>query len=197
MRNMDISNGEGIGAALFVQGCNHRCKGCFNSDTWDFSGGNEWTQEVKDEFLKLIDKPHIKRVSILGGCPLADENVEDVFELIKDIKRLYPTKKIWLYTGYTWEETMSYESELKHAKDTLEQNSNQRYYRIYKDSMFTYKPDSYTLRKEIISLCDILVDGRYIDELRDLTLKFRGSSNQRLIDVKKSLEQNEVVLWSK
>ena len=174
IRNMDISNGEGVGVALFVQGCHFHCKGCFNSDTWDFNGGKEWTQEVKDEFLKLIDKPHIKRVSILGGEPLADENVRKIYLLTKEIKTLFPDKKIWLYSGFEYEKIMNIDFET-----------------------FVNGTQADDYRKAILQEnVNVLVDGRYIDELRDLTLKFRGSSNQRLIDIKKSLEQNKVVLWS-
>lgn len=172
--NEDFNNGEGIGVSLFVQGCRFKCKGCFNSEAWDFNGGKEWTKEVKNEFLKLIDKPYITRVSILGGEPLADENVRKIYLLTQEIKTLFPDKKIWLYSGFTYEEIMNVDFDVW-VKQT--------------------QADDY--RKAIIQKnIDILVDGKYIDELRDLTLKFRGSSNQRLIDVQKSLEQNKIVLWS-
>ena len=109
IREMDISNGEGIGVALFVQGCHFHCPNCFNSETWDFHGGKEWTDEIADKFLDLADKPHIKRISILGGEPLAEENVGAVWELLNKIRsRFGNSKKIWLYTGYTWEELLSY-----------------------------------------------------------------------------------------
>ena len=162
IRKMDISNGEGVGVALFVQGCSFHCKGCFNSVAWDFNGGKEWTEEVKNEFLKLASKTYVTRISILGGCPLAIENREDVFELVKEIRDLYPDKKIWLYTGYTWEE------------------------------IFT----SFDCRQKIVELCDVLVDGQFEEDKKDLTLKFRGSKNQRLIDVQASLKNGEVTLWT-
>ena len=176
IRNMDVSNGDGIGVALFVQGCQFHCKNCFNSETWGFNNGKEWTKEIKDKFLKLIDKSYIKRVSILGGSPLVDENIEDIIKLVKDIKRLYPDKKIWLYTGYTFETIMN---------------------QVVTDDFNPLRTHYINCRREVLNYIDILVDGQYVDELRDLSLKFRGSSNQRLIDVKKSLEKNEVVLWSK
>lgn len=160
IRNMDISNGEGIGVSLFVQGCRFRCKNCFNSETWDFNGGKEWTKEIENKFFELVDRPYIKRVSILGGEPLDKENAECIFNLIKELKFRFPNKNIWLYTGFEFENAIN--------------NS---------------------LRKRIIELCDILVDGRYIDELKDLTLEFRGSSNQNVIDLKQTLKENKIILY--
>ena len=165
MRNLDISNGENIGVSLFVQGCHFHCNNCFNSETWDFEGGYSWTEKSIKDFLNLVNRSYIKRVSILGGEPLTSRNVEEIFHLISTIRKLFPTKTIWLYTGFTWEQIMN------------PTNSDD------------------ILRKEIVSQCDVVVDGEYIDELRDITLKWRGSSNQRVIDVKKSIEKGEVVLW--
>ena len=152
IRDLDISNGNDIGVALFTQGCHFHCKNCFNKSTWDFEGGKEFTKETCDKFMKLVNRPFIKRVSILGGEPLAKENVDDVCNILKQIKN----KTIWVYTGYTFE---------------------------------TVKND------DIMKYIDYLVDGQYIDELRDLRLKFRGSSNQRIIDVQKSLKENKVILY--
>ena len=174
IRNMDISNGENLGVSLFVQGCRFQCKNCFNKETWDFNGGKEWTEEIENKFFKLVDRPYIKRVSILGGEPLANENVSDVFNLIKKLKVKFPNKSIWLYTGYTW---------------------NQIFYPITTDDFNPERDKLLDCRKRAVEMCDILVDGRYIDELRDLTLKFRGSKNQRLIDVKESFKQGKVILW--
>lgn len=174
IRSMDISNGEGVGIALFVQGCHFHCKNCFNQDTWDFNGGKEWTRKTKNEFLELIEKPYIKRVSFLGGECLADENLEGVYDLIKSIKKIHPEKMLWMYTGYTWETIF-------HPVTTG--NINFERDRLIK------------LRQDIISMCNVLIDGRYVDELRDMNLEFRGSSNQRIIDVKKSLESGEIILW--
>lgn len=168
IRKMDISNGEGIGVALFVQGCHFHCKNCFNPDTWDFSGGKEWTSQTQEEFLHLTLQPYITRISILGGEPLAEENVEDLLELISTIRTLDPVKPIWIYTGYTWEE-------LKPETD---------------DSDGVNKK-----RAAIIQQCNILVDGRYIDDQRDLTLKWRGSRNQRVIDIQSSLLEDKIVLY--
>lgn len=146
----EVCNGKGAGVSLFVQGCRFHCKGCFNSDAWDFDGGKEWTNEVEDKFFDLIDKPYIKRISILGGEPLAEENLTRLYYLISSIKETYPNKKIWLYTGYTLEEL---------NKENIYRNDD---------------------RQLILKKCDVLVDGRFIESLRDITLQFRGSSNQNI-----------------
>lgn len=104
IRSLDLSNGEGVGVALFVQGCHFHCENCFNPETWDFDGGKEWTEEVKNKFLELANKSYIKRISILGGEPLAKENLDDVLDLVNEFRLSKSEKSIWLYTGYTWEE---------------------------------------------------------------------------------------------
>ena len=161
IRSLDVTNGEGVGVSLFTQGCHFKCKNCFNPKTWDFNGGKEWTEDVEEQFLELINKPHIKRVSILGGEPLANENQYDIFLLCSKINNKFPNKKIWIYSGYTYEEIMQSRE-----------------------------------RSKPLLCADVLVDGRYIEEQRDITLQFRGSRNQRLIDVKKTLEQNQIVLYN-
>lgn len=176
IRSMDISNGEGVGVSLFVQGCPFHCKNCFNSDTWDFNGGKEWTEEIKDKFMKLIDRPYIKRVSFLGGECLAEQNLDEVLKLVKEIRTSFSEKTIWLYSGYNF--------------DLLNSNYNE-----YKYTSFAANADEWLTRWEIISLCNIVVDGEYIDEQRDITKKWAGSKNQRVIDVKQSLAQNKVVLY--
>ena len=172
MRNLDISNGEGVGVSLFVQGCPFHCFGCFNSDTWDFNGGKEWTEETKNKFLKLIDRPYIKRVSFLGGECLAEQNLNEILSLIQEIRISYPEKTIWLYTGYSYQKIFRGESSC-----------------ISQEGLNNFK------RREIIKLCDVVVDGEYIDEQKDLTLKWKGSKNQHVIDVKQSLTQNKMVLY--
>lgn len=175
IRSMDISNGEGVGVSLFVQGCPFQCKNCFNSDTWDFNGGKEWTEEIKDKFMKLIDRPYIKRVSFLGGECLAEQNLDEVLKLIQEIRISFPEKTIWLYTGYTWEQLVYSRMPSGVGKEKEFLNWNRR--------------------NEIISNIDICIDGEYVDNLKDLTLKWMGSKNQRVIDVKQSLAQNKVVLY--
>lgn len=178
MRNLDISNGEGVGVSLFVQGCPFHCKNCFNSETWDFNGGKEWTEKTKNKFMELIDRPYIKRVSFLGGECLAEQNLDGVLDLIKEIRISFPEKSIWLYTGFEWNSLMA-----KICQSTFPDKDSERIIEIHKK------------RQEIISLCNIVVDGEYIDEQKDLTLKWRGSKNQRVIDVKETLKQGKVVLY--
>lgn len=168
----DICNGISNGMSLFVSGCPFHCKGCFNPEAWDYNYGKEWTPEIENKFLKLIGRSYIKRVSFLGGSPLCNKNVQDILSLIKRIRAEYPDKLIWVYTGYTWEGITN---------------------PISLDSMEYTIPQQY--RKEILNYIDILVDGRFEEDKKDHSLAFRGSSNQRIIDVKKSLERKEVVLW--
>ena len=179
IRSMDISNGEGVGVSLFVQGCPFHCKNCFNSDTWDFNDGKEWTEEIKDRFMKLIDRPYIKRVSFLGGECLAEQNLDEVLKLVKEIRISFPEKTIWLYTGFCWNDIMC------------------SFAGLQADCVVLDKKDieAWEKRKKIISNVDVLVDGEYIDEQKDLSLKFKGSKNQRVIDVKQSLAQNKMVLY--
>ena len=209
IRNLDISNGEGVGVSLFVQGCDRHCFNCFNSETWDFNGGKEWTEETKNKFMELIDRPYIGRISILGGEPLAEQNLDDVLSLIKKIREKYPIsqnpnsenigkarvledenskeirisfpeKTIWLYTGFRWNYIMNYKPVETDGFDYIEES--------YNDGLMEK-------RKQIISLCNIVVDGEYIDEQKDISLKFRGSKNQHVIDVNQSLAQNKIVLY--
>lgn len=158
IRSMDISNGSGIGVAAFVQGCHIHCTGCFNQETWDFNGGKEWTEEIENKFLDMVNKPYITRVSILGGEPLAVENCKDVYNLCKRIKQEFPNKKIWIYTGYTYEDL----------------SDNQ------------LKP---------VYISDVLVDGSYVESQKDMTLHYKGSKNQRVINIPETLKQNKVVLY--
>lgn len=179
IREMDISNGEGVGVALFVQGCHFHCYNCFNPDTWDFNGGKEWTQDTEDKLIELANKPYIKRLSILGGEPLADENLDGVLHLVDRFRLSFPNKSIWIYSGYTWKECQPFSEE-----------------GLLKGSKFAPKLQKILQKRyEIISKCDVMVDGRYIDSQRDVTLKWRGSSNQNVIDVKQSLSQNKMILF--
>ncbi len=143
IRSLDVSNGESVGVSLFVQGCRlPHCKNCFNPETWDFNGGKEWTEEVENKFLKLVARPYIKRISLLGGECLVQENIKEVTNLAKKCKQLFPNKKIWLWSGYDFQE--------------------------------------YICHLEIIEYLDYIVDGKFIEELKDNSLLFRGSSNQKI-----------------
>ena len=193
IRELDISNGEGVGVALFVQGCHFHCYNCFNTETWDFNGGKEWTEETKNKFIKLIDRPYINRISILGGEPLAERNIDEVLSLIKEIRISYPKKSIWLYTGY--HVFINYPESHRQHKVILSTRPNASTNIIYDDELFFKKKEEDRKRSDIISLCNVLVDGRYIDEQRDLTLAYRGSKNQRVIDVQKTLAQNKIILY--
>lgn len=163
----EVCNGEGIGTSLFVQGCDFYCEGCFNSSAWDFNGGYIWNEDVKQLFFTFIDKPHIKRISILGGEPLHNKNVKAVYDLCKELKNKYKDKQIWVYTGYTFENIIT-----NHESD---------------------EEDIY--RRNILYLADIIVDGRFEQNKKDLTLAFRGSSNQRIIDTHETVKQGKIILY--
>lgn len=169
----DICNGTQVGMSLFVSGCPFHCKECFNSEIWDYNAGKDWTPEIEDKFLDLVGRDYIHRVTFVGGSPMCDENVRDVYYLIRRIREMYPDKKIWVYTGYTFEE-------------------------IYKpefwQSLYIMEPDPDDYRNAILKYIDVLVDGRYECDKRDLSLGFVGSSNQRIIDIPKTLEQGEICL---
>ena len=158
IREMDVTNGSGIGVALFTQGCPYHCKNCFNPETWDFDKGTDWTKETENRIIELLKPEYITRLTILGGEPLIERNIEPLTALLKRVKSVYPDKQVWLYTGGDFE--------------VLE-----------------------GLYEEIFRYIDILIDGRYIDDLRDYKLKWRGSSNQRIIDVQKSLKEGEIILY--
>ena len=170
----EVNNGEGVGCSLFVQGCHFHCKNCFNQEAWDFSGGEEWTKKTWDKLIKIIKKPYIKRFSVLGGEPLANENLEMVFLITYHIKQLYPEIQIWLYTGYTLE-------------DIFNPTKNDTVYDVINNIQ----------RQYLLENIDVLIDGQYVDELRDLSLPFRGSSNQRLIDMQKTIQSGKIVLIDK
>lgn len=163
-----ISNGPGVRVVLWVSGCNCNCEGCHNPEAWDFNSGNHFDEEAKQELFQALDKSYIQGITFSGGHPLENENVGDVYLLIKEIKEKFSTKDIWLYTGYTWEQIFP-----EVSLDIFNINN------VY--------------RKEAVTMCDVVVDGPYIEEQRDITLKFRGSSNQRLIDVKETIKQNKIV----
>lgn len=159
-----ISNGTGVRVVLWCAGCTRRCQNCFNPETWDFDAGKYFDNDAKKYLFEQLSKPYIKGITFSGGHPLEPQNVKDVYKLIMEIKSTFPNKDIWLYTGLTL---------------------NIDDFKISKN----YSP----IINEVLIQCDVVVDGPYIEDQRDLTLAFRGSKNQRLIDVKETLKQNKIV----
>ena len=168
IRSMDVSNGEGVGVALFVQGCPHCCKNCFNPETWSFDYGNLFDENVEKEIIEALDKSYINGLSILGGEPFEPENQHALADFTEKVKDVFPEKSIWCYTGCVIED-------LQDPKSTY----------------FT----PYTAK--LLSNIDILVDGPFVEALKDISLKFRGSSNQRVIDMNKSAHYGKIILWCK
>lgn len=161
----DIANGTGIRLSLFVSGCTNHCKGCFQPQTWDFNYGEEYTEDTQEDILKEVSKPYYSGLSILGGEPFEPCNQAVLIDLIRKFKEQNPNKTIWMYTGFTYD------------KDLVPGGCR-------------YTP----VTDEILDSIDILVDGRFVEELKDITLKFRGSKNQRIIDMKKSRRSGKVEL---
>lgn len=172
----DMLNGDGLRVVLWLSGCSHHCYNCQNSQTWEPNSGVLFDENSKIELFNELEKDYISGLTLTGGDPLYENNLEDVLSLIEEIRVSLPEKSIWIYTGYTWEELFS----TSYSKDFICTTTTDRN-AIY--------------RQQIIKNVDVLVDGRYIDSQRDITLKWRGSSNQRVIDVQKSLEKGEVILW--
>ena len=162
IKKFDIANGPGIRVSLFVSGCRHRCKNCFNQEAWDFNYGKPMTDEVIEEILEASGGSHISGLSLLGGEPFEKENREALVSLTQKFREMYPEKDIWCYTGFVLD------TELLKSEDS--------------DIL------------ELLQNIDVLVDGRYVEELRSPSLLFRGSSNQRIIDVPKTLSEGKVVL---
>ncbi len=164
IKKYDIANGLGVRVSLFVSGCTHRCRNCFNAVAWDFAYGQPFTKEVEEEIIISLNSPVVQGLSLLGGEPLEPQNQYGILDLLRRIKRELPDKDIWCYTGYTLE------TDLWTGKAHIE------------------------ITDEILSMIDVLVDGKFVEELKNITLKFRGSSNQRVIDLKKTLINKKVIL---
>ena len=164
----DCANWEGFRTTLFVSGCNHHCKNCFNREAWDFNYGKEFTEDEQNEIIEDLKPEYITGLSLLGGEPFERTNQEGLVPLIKKVKEKYPNKKIWCYTGFTFDNQIIGEMIKKEGRKTT---------------------------KEMLENIDYIVDGKFVEELKDPKLRFRGSSNQRIIDVKKSLRENRIVNW--
>ena len=163
IKNCDIANGPGVRVSLFVSGCTHRCPGCFNEIAWDFDYGDPFTQETVDAILTMLKPDYIQGLTLLGGEPFEPQNQGAVVELLRQVKKAYPQKSIWAFSGYLFE----------------------------KDILSGRLGDT----AEYLSYLDVLVDGPFIEAKKNLSLRFRGSENQRLIDVPASLARGETVLW--
>ena len=166
IKDFDIANGPGIRISLFVSGCTHHCKGCFNRDAWDFDYGQPFTHETIEQIVQMMKPAYIKGLTLLGGEPFEPQNQGPIVELLRRIKEEYPNKSIWAFSGYLFD------------KDIL-----------------SGRLGNWEITKEYLSYLDVLVDGPFVEAEKDLMLRFRGSSNQRLIDVPKSLASGNVVLW--
>lgn len=166
IKNCDIANGPGVRVSLFVSGCTHHCKGCFNEVAWDFDYGESFTQQTVDEILQMLRPGYIRGITLLGGEPFEPQNQPALVELLRQIKAAYPEKTIWAFSGYLFD------------KDIL-----------------PGKLGDPAVTKKFLSYLDVLVDGPFIEAKKNLSLRFRGSSNQRIIDVPASLQKGEIVLW--
>ena len=168
IKKFDIANGEGIRVTLFVSGCRNRCKGCFQPETWSFTYGSLFDRSAADELMAALDNPSVRGLTVLGGEPMEPENQEGLLPLLKEVKSRYPEKNIWLYTGNLYEEL------------TGEMGAHEKHLPI---------------TEELLSLVDILVDGRYEESRHRLGLRFRGSENQRIIDMQKTRAEGRIVIW--
>lgn len=181
----DVCNGEGLRVVLWLSGCSHKCKGCQNLQTWDANSGIPFDESAKEEIFRELDKDYISGLTLTGGDPLFESNLDDVLDLVTEVNERYNTlqdtneiclssthKSIWLYSGYTWEQL--FEDDDFDIKGVICENQT---------------------RRAIVLSSDVFVDGRYIDSQKDLSLKWRGSKNQRVIDTQKSLQQGKVILW--
>lgn len=164
----DIANGPGVRVSLFVSGCTHRCKGCFNEIAWDFGYGSPFNDVVRGRIIAACEPYYISGLSLLGGEPMEARNQEAVLLLLREFRKKLPQKNVWCYSGYTYEELTDVSNSRCHNHVT----------------------------NELLSLIDVLVDGEFMEDKKDISLKFRGSSNQRLIDLNKTRKAGKVVLWT-
>lgn len=166
IKKNDIANGPGVRVSLFVSGCRHHCKNCFNKEAWDFGYGQPFTEETEKSILKALDNSFVEGLSLLGGEPFEPENQKGLISLCKKVRERYPEKSIWCYTGFLFENIL--EGKVGDKETAI----------------------------ELLSYIDVLVDGRFVEELKDLSLIFRGSSNQRILDVQRSVSSGEPIWLS-
>lgn len=166
IKDCDIANGPGIRVSLFVSGCTHHCKGCFNKEAWDFDYGEPFTQSTIDQILQMLKPNYIKGITLLGGEPFEPQNQGPIVELLRQIKMQFPEKSIWAFSGY-----------------------------LFDRDILSGKLGDWEITKEYLSYLDVLVDGPFVEAKKNLSLRFRGSENQRIIDVPASLSSGQIVLW--
>lgn len=166
IKNYDIADGEGVRVTLFCSGCTNRCEGCFQPETWDFCYGKEYTKETEDQLIQMLTNLNIQGLTLLGGDPFEPSNQRTLITLLRRVKQELPTKDVWAYTGFVYEQ------------DLLE---GQRKYTEVTDEMLSY--------------IDVLVDGPFVIDQKDISLYFRGSTNQRVIDMPKTLKSGNVVIY--
>lgn len=167
IKYFDIANGEGVRTSLFVSGCRHHCPECFNSEAWSFDYGKPFDESVEEKIISSLSPSYIAGLSLLGGEPMEEENQKALLPFLSKVRERCPDKNIWIYSGFTFEEILG----------------------KVKSRAFT------PISRRILELCDVLVDGRFMIEEKDISLQFRGSRNQRIIDLKPTFEKGEIVLW--
>ena len=165
IKNCDIADGVGVRVSLFVSGCNNRCENCFNPETWDFNYGQPFTEQTENQIIEMLKPPFISGLTVLGGEPFEPSNQKALLPFLKKVKQIYPLKTIWMYSGFPFEEMFT---------DGVRANTE--------------------WVREILKTIDVLVDGKFVEAKKDISLKFRGSSNQRILDVKQSLDRGEAVI---
>ena len=169
IKNCDIANGPGVRVVLFVSGCRHHCPGCFQPQTWDFHYGKPFTDDTRAEIFAELDKPYINGLTVLGGEPFEPENQRDLLPLLQEVRRRYPDKSIWCFTGFRLEDELLRSGSYPRCEVT----------------------------DELLACINVLVDGRFVKELKDISLQFRGSRNQRVIDMDRTREAGKITIWEK
>lgn len=167
IKKCDIANGVGVRTVLFVSGCTHHCKGCFQPETWNFDYGEKYTKEIEDEIIESLRPDYVDGITLLGGEPFEPENQRELVKLLRRIKKELPQKTVWSFSGYTYEELTG-------------------------DSRAVCE-----VTNEMLSMLDVLVDGEFVEAKRNISLRFRGSENQRLIDMNQTRKEGKIVLWDK